>query len=356
VSQVTDYEITGGPSLTMAELKVELDAMFAAVASANRGTTAPDNPFEGMTWQDSNTTPVEYIKKYTATFGWVILASVNITTGAYTPYRSGIASGTAAITDTGVATGNVPLVNQAVTATTRATTTTLGTTLNHTLSDTSATITAFNGVAGVTYHCRALGAGEITHHGTNLIIRQTGASITTAADDTFDVYMITDSTCEIRNIQLASGSPLVEATGGKVLQVVPGSSTTETSTTSTSYVTTTLTATITPTLATSTILVLVDMSTSIYKAGDDDVVEGSWQLYRGAVGGTSLGIKQMRMGRTVGTGGSYLDGCMTFMVLDEPATAAPQSYTVGFSTDGTVTAYSQRYNYQSNITLIEIGA
>lgn len=108
----------------------------------------------------------------------------------------------------GVTSGTVPLVNQDVTSWTRAATTTLGTTLNGTLSDTSTTITEFNGVAGVTYHCRALGTGSITHHSTNLIITQTGASITTAAGDTFDVEMLTASTCRIKNYQRASGVPL----------------------------------------------------------------------------------------------------------------------------------------------------
>lgn len=95
-------------------------------------------------------------------------------------------------------------IDTAVTAWTRSATTTLGTTTNGTLSDTSTTITAFNGTAGATYHCRALGAGSITHHATDLIITQGGASITTAAGDTFDIEMITASTCRIKNYQVAT--------------------------------------------------------------------------------------------------------------------------------------------------------
>ena len=104
----------------------------------------------------------------------------------------------------GVAAGNAVQVDQSVTAWTRAATTTLGTSLNGTLSDTSTTVTAFNGVAGVTYHVRALGAGSITHHATDLIITQGLASITTAAGDTFDVEMITGTTCRIKNYVHAS--------------------------------------------------------------------------------------------------------------------------------------------------------
>lgn len=113
--------------------------------------------------------------------------------------------------DIGVASGNIVQVNQTLNATTRATTTTLGTSLNHSLSDTSANISAFNGVAGVTYHCRALGAGNLTHHATNLILTQTGADITTADGDTFDVEMITTTTCRVKNYQRASGEAIVSS-------------------------------------------------------------------------------------------------------------------------------------------------
>jgi hypothetical protein len=98
----------------------------------------------------------------------------------------------------GVTAGNATQVDQAVTATTRATTTTLGTSLNHELSNTAADITAFHGVAGVTNHCRATGAGKIVNSA-GLIVTQGLADITTAAGDTFDVEMLTATTCRIKN-------------------------------------------------------------------------------------------------------------------------------------------------------------
>jgi hypothetical protein len=58
----------------------------------------------------------------------------------------------------------------------------------------------------VTYHCRADEIFTLTHHATNLIITQTGASIITGAGDTFDVQMITGTTCRIVNFQKAGGS------------------------------------------------------------------------------------------------------------------------------------------------------
>jgi hypothetical protein len=111
---------------------------------------------------------------------------------------------------------------QDVTAWTRSATTTLNASLNGTLSDTSTTITAFNGVAGVTYHVRCLGAGSITYHATDLIITQGLASITTAAGDTFDVEMLTATTCRVKNYiyanQSLSFTPVLTdaATGGNV--------------------------------------------------------------------------------------------------------------------------------------------
>lgn len=141
-------------------------------------------------------------------------SSITLTNGTGLP-ATGVTGTALVAADIGVATGNVVQVNQAVTAWTRAATTTLGTTLNGTLSDTSTTITAFAGVAGVTYHVRALGAGAITHHATDLIITQTGASIAaTAAGDTFDVEMLTATTARIKNYLKADGTALVAATGG----------------------------------------------------------------------------------------------------------------------------------------------
>jgi hypothetical protein len=105
----------------------------------------------------------------------------------------------------GVIAGKAVQVDQVVTAWTRAATTTLGTSLNGTISNTSTTITAFNGVAGVTYHVRALGGGQITHNATDLIITQGEVDRITAAGDTFDVEMLTATTCRVKNYITSAG-------------------------------------------------------------------------------------------------------------------------------------------------------
>ena len=80
MSQVDDYTIPASP-LTMAELAATLEAALAALGSINRGASAPSNPFEGMLWWDSAANP-EILKRYTVTYGWVSVLSINITTGA----------------------------------------------------------------------------------------------------------------------------------------------------------------------------------------------------------------------------------------------------------------------------------
>ena len=86
MSQVTEYATPGSP-LTMVELAAALDNMFAAVASQNKGTVAPDNPFAGMLWIDSSVENVETLKLY-ADAAWKTLFSINIATGVITLCRN----------------------------------------------------------------------------------------------------------------------------------------------------------------------------------------------------------------------------------------------------------------------------
>ena len=138
---------------------------------------------------------------------------------------------------TGLTAGKAQQVDQAVSATVRAATTDLtGESLEGTLSDTGVAITAFHGVAGITYKRKCLGAGDITA-GAGLTILQGGASITTAAGDTFEVYMLTDTTCEVRNYVRAtfkssaglfykvdSATPTFDKTGAGTLSIKAGTS------------------------------------------------------------------------------------------------------------------------------------
>lgn len=80
MAQIDDFSIPGSP-LSMAELATVLEAAFDALASVNRGSSAPQNPYEGMLWWDNSSTP-DVLKRYTVAQGWVSLLSVNASTGA----------------------------------------------------------------------------------------------------------------------------------------------------------------------------------------------------------------------------------------------------------------------------------
>ena len=203
-----------------------VNAFGGCSVALNIGHASGTNTILGATTFSQAITASSTINKVTitapATSATLTIANTGslITSGAYaiTLTATGTTNVTLPTTGTlaalGVTAGAAVQVDQAVTAWTRSATTTLDTTLNGTLSDTSTTITAFAGVAGVTYHCRSLGAGSITHHATNLIVTQTGASITTAAGDTWDTEMLTATTCRIKNYMLASGAALVSGSVG----------------------------------------------------------------------------------------------------------------------------------------------
>lgn len=88
MTQVTNYLTPGAPIL-MSALKTFLDNCFGAVGSSNRGSTAPSNPFEGMMWFDSSSTPTELWKRYSVAFGWITIGTFNTDTGAWTPAGAG---------------------------------------------------------------------------------------------------------------------------------------------------------------------------------------------------------------------------------------------------------------------------
>jgi uncharacterized membrane protein len=140
--------------------------------------------------------------------------------------------------------------------------------------------------------------------------------------------------------------------GGKVLQVVNATYSTQTTTTSTSYADTGLTANITPSAATSKILVLVNHAGCHRAAGS---ANGNLvlQLLRS---GTSVIVFENYFGFNSSSieinGGS----CST-SYLDSPATTASVTYKTQQKIGGTTGTFATQANGgTSTITLIEIGA
>ncbi len=144
------------------------------------------------------------------------------------------------------------------------------------------------------------------------------------------------------------------AGGGKVLQVVNATYSTQTATTSTTFADTGLTATITPTSSTSKVLVLVNHSgNSRYAGSANGAME--LQLLRGS---TSI----ITFEKYFGYNGSSIEingGATTTSYLDSPATTSATIYKTqlriaGGGTTGTFAV--QANGGTSTITLIEIGA
>jgi len=139
--------------------------------------------------------------------------------------------------------------------------------------------------------------------------------------------------------------------GGKVLQVVNATYSTEFTSSSVTFADTGLTATITPTLSTSKVLVLVSAN-GIGKNGADTAFGG--RILRGA---TTIFTFEGGGGNDA-TAGRNIVGGTSASYLDSPATTSATTYKVqGQSTDNAATAYMNWRSYGgSSITLLEIGA
>ena len=146
--------------------------------------------------------------------------------------------------------------------------------------------------------------------------------------------------------------------GGKVLQVVQGTSTTYTSTTSTSFVDTGLSATITPTLSTSKILVLVTQQ----GCGRTSTTAGGYmwvKLLRNSTDIMPISDVLAYTGSSL-TMENYVNVAANY--LDSPATTSAITYKtqIRSSTSGLQVVsnfyYSASANNTSTITLMEIGA
>ena len=205
-------------------------------------------------------------------------AAALVSEGAAAGSAAAAADTAASVAATGLTAGKAQQVDQAVSATVRAATTDLtGESLEGTLSDTGVAITAFHGVAGITYKRKCLGAGDITA-GAGLTILQGGATITTAAGDTFEVYMLTATTCEVRNYVRAV------APSGRVLQTITTQSSVLAETTNTAMQDSGLGLSITPKYASSKLLVAFSIAITI-PAGSDPfftsiaIMEGATTLY-----------------------------------------------------------------------------
>lgn len=152
------------------------------------------------------------------------------------------------------------------------------------------------------------------------------------------------------------------AGGGKVLQVIQGTSTTATSITSTSYTDTTLTASITPSSASSKVLVILSQMWSLGTAANAAVMGNGLQLVRGATsiadyGPNGYDTRWLDIAG-LGTGKSFvMRAYSAHTYLDSPSTTSATTYkTQGKLYDAAYSMQFQNGNAPSTIILMEIGA
>ena len=158
-------------------------------------------------------------------------------------------------------------------------------------------------------------------------------------------------------LTVAGGVPswAAPAGGGKVLQVVSASTTSQTTITSTSMTDSGITATITPTLASSKILVIFSAPSRIARAANN--ASAGAQVLRGATKIIDMNTESYLGGQIITSTNTDFIGQMTNHYLDSPATTSATTYKVqGKVTDSGGSLYFQVNSAQSTITLMEIGA
>jgi len=222
--------------------------------------------------------------------------------------------------------------------------------------------------AGATVIMNAAGATTITVNtslfsaGDTVFIQNIGAGVSTITAGTATV----NTASSLALAQYESGSLYFTAAGasifskadgaaagggGKVLQVVQGTTTTAATNSTNTYADTNLTATITPSSATSKVLVMA-MNGSIQKGPGNAANEIAIRLMRGAtqIGGVISGLY-------TNTAVVNKQTSAVYNYLDSPATTSATTYKTQFMNTGNASyVLCQANDEQSVIILMEIGA
>lgn len=213
------------------------------------------------------------------------------------------------------------------------------------------TITVNTGLfeAGDTIQITNLGAGICT-------ITAGTATVNTASSLELAQYEsgTLDFTSASEAVFIKAAGPAAGGGGGKVLQVVNATTSTNTNIATTTYTDTTITATITPTLDTSKILVIISAQFLTYSSSSVAYVDSKAKLMRGATDILTNNLMTQSEGASanISLAGSY---SLTF--LDSPATTSATTYKVQAAKlgSGTGVNYQAGGNNTSVITLLEIG-
>lgn len=162
----------------------------------------------------------------------------------------------------------------------------------------------------------------------------------------FDGMVISETDTDRLSVYTGSAWSAV----GKIVQVVNGSTSTDTTNSTTTYATTNLSAAITPISATNKILVLINQNVGKSVGNTDSY---AWmQLKR-----DSTVLSTFYVGPYTGTSVYFLSVSATTSYLDSPATTSAITYSTQFKNN--VAADGARVQWQnatSTITLIEVTA
>jgi hypothetical protein len=189
--------------------------------------------------------------------------------------------------------------------------------------------------------------------GTNQTTYTTGDLLYASASNTLTKRAI-GTTGQVLTVSGGVPTWATPAGGGKVLQVVYGSTTTTTDITSSTYADTSLSATITPSATSSKVLIFTSQTALIFSGSllshGSRILRGSTAIFTGGVGSDGH--------IDIGSYGSpvYLGDRFTMTYLDSPNTTSATTYkTQGIKNYGNTLRY-QAGNYESTIILMEIGA
>jgi hypothetical protein len=160
-------------------------------------------------------------------------------------------------------------------------------------------------------------------------------------------------------LTVASGIPswAAPAGGGKVLQVVYGSSTTATTVSGTTYADTGLSASITPSSATSKVLVMVQQGFQVQRAANQSF--NGLKILRGATVVLACGDRSGSNTYDANASHTNVGGTQFAQYLDAPSTTSSTTYkTQGSCVTGgdVVFQIGNGSDAMSNIILMEIGA
>ena len=188
--------------------------------------------------------------------------------------------------------------------------------------------------------------------GTLVVGTGTDASTTLAVASTAGWLLSVDS-AETTGLKWAA-----PAAGGKVLQVVSGTYSTETTSTSQSWADTGLSLAITPSVNTSKVLVLVSLNYRLLDIsqevrGGARLLRGSTQIFGDDDASAPTSLKTQASGATAVVHNNYV----TWTYLDSPATTSSTTYKVQMAVGASGMEFKAQYGAQaSSIVLLEIGA